>query len=257
MKKTFKCLLAIAAVVCTTVASATTGDAVLAFSTKGPDAYADGTPVREGEYYALVWTRGGTPFAGVDLEGRAVDAENSAIVTAQPLADARRRCPLTLFQLDAAFVASHADGAYALVLLDTRVSDGKGGLVPSADLSHVNGWSEVEGSRIYAVSGRTGTAARAGGELGTRTLQASAIPSGLEIPEPRITGIRVVDGQVELTVKGTSDRLLYNVATGASPERRDRTHAAEAVQGQADAEAEVRLVAPAVEGQRFFKVIRN
>ena len=58
-------------------ADAAQDDALLAFSTRGPDRYADGTSVLEGEVYALVWVRNGFEFKGVDMNGAAVDAENT------------------------------------------------------------------------------------------------------------------------------------------------------------------------------------
>ena len=63
---------------------AATDDTLLTFSTKGPDRYADGTPVLEGEVYAVVWTRNGSDFAGVDMNGRVVDAVNNAVMMYSP-----------------------------------------------------------------------------------------------------------------------------------------------------------------------------
>lgn len=239
-------------------------DALLAFSTKGPDAYADGTPVMVGEVYALVWMRNGFEFQGVDLNGQAVDAENNAVVVAMPLAKARKdgtvHCPLTLFQLDETFAAAHADGQFALALLDTRVADGKGGLTVSGrgeGALRVQGWGLVSDSRIKAVGASLASATNAGAE-GTASLAKSAIPAGLNLPQPQITSFQVKDGFATLTVKGTSDQLLYNVASGSEPDRRDVTHAAEtAVQGSARAAGEITLTVPMTAGQNFFKVVRN
>ena len=243
-----------------TLAVQAADDTLLAFSTKGPDRYADGTPVLEGEMYAVVWTKAGSDFAGFDMNGQAVDTNNNAVVVALPrgVYSARCggvRCPKTLFQITASVAAKYAGGTYALALLDTRVSDGKGGLVPSGRLDQVKGWGLVEKSRVKAVSEG---AARATGLTGVTTTHASAVPAGEEIPQPRITGISVKDGLVTLTVKGTSNRLLYNVAAGDRPGRHQTRHAASvAVQGHARADREITLVMPVAEGQNFFQVVRN
>ena len=235
-------------------------DTLLAFSTKGPDRYADGTPVLAGEVYAVVWMRAGSDFAGFDMNGQAIDADNNAVIVALPRGKYSARCggvrcPKTLFQLTANVAAKYAGGTYALALLDTRVSDGKGGLVASGRLDQVKGWGLVEKSRVKAVSDG---AARATGLTDVTTTHTSAVPAGEEIPQPRITGISVKDGYVTLTVKGTSSRLLYNVAAGDRPGRHRTRHAAPvAVQGHARADREITLVMPVTEGQNFFQVVRN
>lgn len=258
IKKTFACAMLLVAM----MVAADDNAALLAFSTKGPDRYADGTPVLVGELYALVWSRTGHEFAGVDLNGKPVDAENNVVVVALPLAKAKRNgdvhCPLTLFQIDAKYIADHQDGTFALALLDTRVSDGKGGLVASGKLGQVNGWGLVEKSRVKAIAGGCTVASGAGAEGGTTSAATSAVPADLPVPQPRITGIQVRDGYVTLTVKGTSPRLLYNVASGNKPGRHDRRHAATgAVPGHPSADREITIVAPVVDGQNFFQVIRN
>lgn len=238
---------------------AASDDVLLAFSTKGPDRYADGTPVLEGEVYAVVWTRNGSDFAGVDMNGRVVDAENNAVIVALPRGRYSAkcggvRCPKTLFQLGAAVTKTYANGRYALVLLDTRVADGKGGLVASGRMDQVKGWGLVENSRVAPVSG--GCASATGLENAVTT-NASAVPAGEALPQPKITGITVKDGYVYLTVKGTSDRLLYNVAAGDRPGRRTTRHAAQATPGHARADREITIVMPRTEGQNFFQVVRN
>ena len=151
--------------------------------------------------------------------------------------------------------AQYAGGTYALALLDTRVSDGKGGLVASGRLDQVKGWGLVENSRIQAVSEGC---ARATGLTAATTTHASAVPAGEEIPQPRITGISVQDGYVTLKVVGTTSRMLYNVAAGDRPGRHHTRHAAPvAAQGHARADREITLVMPVAENQRFFQVVRN
>ncbi len=237
-------------------------DALLTFSTTGPDCYADGTPVQVGECYALVWTRTGFEFAGVDLNGQVVDPINNTVVVALPLAKAKRdgtvHCPMTFFQIDEAYAKAHADGTFMLILLDTRVGDGDGNLVATGELGQVNGWGFAAKSQVKAVASTLAAAPVADSAVCAKTDRTSAIPAGEDIPQPKITGIQVRDGVVKLTVTGTSPRLIYNVASGGKPGRQDNRHAAvRAVSGHARAEGEISMETPVVEGQSFFRVIRN
>lgn len=243
--------------------SAASGDVLLSFSTKGPDCYADGSSVLEGELYALVWIRNGCTFSGIDMNGQAVNLDDNAVVAAVPRAQYSRRhggmrCPRTVFQLRASAQAAYAGGSFALAVLDTRVSDGKGGFVPSGRLSDVKGWGLIENSTVKSVSSGCAMVSNAGGERGGATTTASAVPAGEEIPQPRITGIKVENGYVRLTVKGTSARVLYNVAAGATPDRPRNRHAASVpAQGHVRADQEIEMLVPIQDGQRFFQVIRN
>ncbi len=259
MKKIARMAVLMLATMASFLLHAGSDDVLLAFSTKGPDRYADGTPVLEGEVYAVVWMRAGAEFAGVDMNGRVVDAENNAVIVALPRGRYSAkcggvRCPKTLFQLGAAVSKTYVGGRYALMLLDTRVSDGKGGLVASGRMDRVNGWGLVENSRVAPVSGGCASAT---GLDNAVTTNASAVPAGEDLPQPKITGITVKDGYVYLTVKGTSDRLLYNVAAGDKPGRRTTRHAAQATPGHARADREITIVMPQTEGQNFFQVVRN
>ncbi len=168
-------------------------DALLAFSTKGPDYYADGTPVQEGECYALVWTRNGSEFAGVDLNGQVVDTVNNAVVVALPLAKAKSdgtvHCPTTLFQIDEAYAKAHAAGTFALILLDTRMGDNDGNLVATGALGQVNGWGFAAKSQVKAVAATPAAVPIADDAVCAKTDRTSAIPAGEDIPQPKITGI--------------------------------------------------------------------
>ena len=264
MKRATRLVALTAGILLAVVGSAAENDALLSFSTRGPDRYADGSPVGAGEVYALVWIRAGHAFAGVDLNGLPVDPENNAVLISQPLAKVKivqgeqvGFCPQTLFQVPASFADSHTDGEYALCLFDTRVQS-ENGLVPSGEVGRVNGWGLVYDARIPCLSGGAKSALRAGTHSGTVADTPSAIPQGEDVPTPRITSIKVADGFVTLTVTGTSDRLLYNVASGGVPGRRDRTHAAKAPKcGLKRADDELTLTVPVRDGESFFQVVRN
>ena len=54
-------------------------DATVSFSTRGPDRYADGTTVMDGECYALVWSADGV-FEGLSANGEPVDSSDKVIL---------------------------------------------------------------------------------------------------------------------------------------------------------------------------------
>ena len=264
MTNTFKKILGIALIAVSAIfANAGQDDAMLLFRTTGPDRYADGTPVLEGEVYALVWSRNGHSFAGVTLDGQAVDAANNAIVVALPRGKWSKKvqgvhCPNTMYQLDGAIVDKYADGQFSLVLFDTRVSDGKGGFKVGGAGACVQGWGEVANSRVIARKSQLTNAANGEGEIKAVATTSSTITDDAAVPQPVITGIQVQDDCVVLTVKGTDARLLYNVASGDKPNCRANRHAARAAkQGHARADREITIVVPKAEGQNFFKVVRN
>ena len=102
-------------------AAAVSEDAgIIGFSTKGPDRYADGTIVLDGEVYALVWTRSGTAFAGFNVDGTPVDRDNASVLYAAPLAKGGR-CESIKFVVDPLILKGWlANGVLSLHLLDTR-----------------------------------------------------------------------------------------------------------------------------------------
>ena len=264
MKRKLKIyVLALAALILSPAGRAASDDALMAFSTHGPDHYADGTSVQPGEMYALVWTRSGCDFAGFDLNGAVLDTANNALVVALPLAKANPRvggvhCPATLFQIAAAQARRWIGGTYALVLLDTRVSNAQGGLKPSGRIADLKGWGLVEKAHIASPGHGLAQALDAGGAFGAVTTRASAIPAGESLPQPRITGIRVENGRVRLTVKGTSTRLLYNVAAGLQPGVfTQRRVAQSAKQGHERVDGEIEFIVPIQKDRHFFTVVRN
>ena len=136
-------------------ATAAIDDALLSFSTVGPDKYSDGTTVLDGECYALVWTKNGATFGGIAADGTAV-SETDEIVLVAPVAKGGR-CPNVLFQIDSATADRLADGTYGVYLLDTRVAAADGTTAPrgavNGKLSLVNGYGlATEATKVGTVS---------------------------------------------------------------------------------------------------------
>ena len=236
-----------AALVCALIAVQTVfaaqNDVLVTFSTKGPDKYADGKVVMDGECYALCWSKDFSKFA-VKSDGT---AEGGEVVLKAPLAK-NGRCPSVTFEVDADDAATkYVGGEWAVYLLDTRrfAADGTASVAGAAARA-------VNTSGLVAKA-RVGTGSV--GSLASGTAAATDVASGVELPKPEITGIKVLDGNVYVTVKGTVPFLAYGLAEGATPDAVTKS-VGEQKPGRVSADDEVILVAPAKAGGAFFKVAR-
>ena len=220
-------------------------DALISFSTKGPDLYSDGSVVADGEVYALVWSKDGV-FEGFSADGKPLDSEDK-IVLAASLAKGGR-CPSVLFQIPANLASDLSPGKYAVYLLDTRVvvdgksrpkglADGKVGLLNASGA--VSSSLSVEKSSS-AVADILGSIAH---------LPASA-PSGLA--QPKIKAIEVGAENVFITVENLKG--FMRVGAGGGVGGISSTGAAFETSGS---EEDVVLVAPKQGASGFYKVIRN
>ena len=236
-----------AALVCALIAVQTVfaaqNDVLVTFSTKGPDKYADGKVVMDGECYALCWSKDFSKFA-VKSDGT---AEGGEVVLKAPLAK-NGRCPSVTFEVDADDAATkYVGGEWAVYLLDTRrfAADGTASVAGAAARS-------VNTSGLVA---KASVGAGSVGSLASGAAAATDVASGVELPKPEITGIKVLDGNVYVTVKGTVPFLAYGLAEGASPDAVTES-VGEQKPGRVSADDEVILVAPAKAGGAFFKVAR-
>ena len=236
------------------VAGAAIDDALLAFSTVGPDKYSDGTTVLDGECYALVWTKTGATFGGIAADGSAV-SETDKIVLVAPVAK-NGRCPNVLFQIDSKTADELADGTYGVYLLDTRVAaDGttKPAGVQNGKLNLVNGYGlATEATKVGKATGGGATTAVEKKTTGGQAVAAgAAVPK--DVPQPKITSIKIEGDYVKLTVQNLPG--FMRVSSGADVSANDAQGAAQATDGSTD---EVILYAPKATGASgFFKVIRN
>ena len=236
-------------------ATAAIDDALLAFSTVGPDKYADGTTVLDGECYALVWTKNGATFGGIAADGTPV-AETDKIVLLAPVAK-DGRCPNVLFQIDSAKLDGELkDGTFGVYLLDTRVV-GKDGMTKPAGakggkLSLVNGYGlTTKPTTVGKASAGGATTAEEKSEGGQVVAAGAAAPK--DLPQPKITSIKIEGDYVKLTVQNMPGFMRVSSGTTASAD--DTQGAAQATDGKTD---EVILYAPKAAGASgFFKVIRN
>jgi len=221
--------------------------AILTIGTEGPDRYADGSAVLDGECYALVWRQSATaPFAGFNVDGTLVDPQAARVLCCLPSAEGGR-CPVRTYVIDAALLRScGTGGSFALYLLDSRRWTADGTAVP-AGLSGVHGFVLVRETTSIASfqTARPVTAAFA----------ASEVPS--TIPPPRIVGMRVADDAVVLTVADTAPALNYNVSAGDAVSATTVAAAAERPVAGSAAPIELRVPRAQFGDKAFFKVVRN
>lgn len=246
------------------IASASVQDKVARFSTPGPDCYADGTLVADGECYALVWSPKGATFAGFNADGTAISA-NDRVVFAAPLA-LEGKCRDSLFQIPADEYAELEGGEWAVCLVDTRMANGvPAGVKDNAPL-RVNRWGAVKNEVKISTASTLALAGIVAPKAGGRSLLAAAAPSETgvcagtlsavpdSVTQPRIIGFEVVDGVARLTVEDTVPFLTYTISAGDTPDALATDDAADWVDG--DTAKPIEIETDAVKGSRFFKVTR-
>lgn len=211
-------------------AFADAANTLITFSTPGPDTYADGTTVVDGEIYALVWSADGN-FDGFTAQGEAADPADKVIFKS-PLANGGK-CPLVLFQIDSKVAPQ--GGEYAVYLLDTRAGNGLvTGAAVAKTFGGTSGTANIASAKTdSAVDGvATGTGALAG--------DVAAIA-------PVIKGIKVDGATVKITVGNILPGLVYEVKGGLKGDTDLTGTTAEQVG------ADVEFTVPA-KGAQFFKV---
>ena len=238
------------------------GDYLLSFSTSGPDRYADGTIVPDGECYALVWSPAGKTFSGFNADGTASSSADR-VVLAGPLA-LEGHCRDTIFQVPEATYAALEGGNWAVCLVDTRRMNGVPAGVKDGKPVRVNRWGLVNGGVTIEPASASMFPPEGGKRLlasaapaatrgaGTRAANLSAVPSDAQ--SPTITGMDLSDGVVTLFVTDTVPYLFYTLESG-------RRLGSFAIDGQADVvegdtDSEIVLETGASGATRFFKVIR-
>ena len=163
MKKVFLGLAAAMAAYAVSAADSLSNTWIV-FSSTPTDCYADGTPVKDGEIYALVWHRTGEDGALVSefamtADGALVDPANHKIVDMATVAK-DGCCPPHAYVIPASEIAQYADGVFGVYLLDTRMTAADGSEIVGArdedgTLSCCNGLTmadvSVNGSGVTAV----------------------------------------------------------------------------------------------------------
>ena len=266
MPKKAKNMAVIAVIMISACAFGSLQDKLARFSTPGPDRYADGSIVRDGECYALVWSPPGTAFAGFNADGTPVSS-NDRVVLAGALAQ-DGKCRDAVFQIPAKEYAALAGGEWAVCLVDTRNLAGVPTGTQNGKPVRVNRWGIVSGGveittaasarpRLAAAGGTRSVVSETTG--GTRSVASvaratnlSAVPPNL-LP-PQITAIELADGAVWLGVGGTVPYLDYTIISGETPNNLKPDYFAEVVEG--NGRSEIAIGTPESPKRRFFKVKR-
>ena len=196
---------------------------VIQFSTIGPDKYADGTTVINGESYALVWTPTGSEFQGIGSNGEAVG--DSKVAVKAPVAIGGK-CPNVQFQIDEAFAnANYPDGTWGVYLLDTRkfATEEVTVTVDGKDVTQTQIKVDADGKKVaMGVGGTVSGYGRVVSNLG-RTLSAAGAEAGIVqnipagIQPPTIKDFKVVNGMAYLYLQNTAPTASYGVAAGQDP----------------------------------------
>ena len=202
-----KSLISVFAGLASVAAFAGMNNVVISFSTVGPDKYADGSLVRDGETYALVWTKSGSTFAGK------ADENNKIVIKASEAKD--HKCPYIQFQVDEDWVnANCPGGTWGVYLLDTRkfkadangviLLDDGGKPVFDGFGTAVNGYGLV----AQATTSTMGSAGSAGAVDVKEAVGKGAI---------RITKIDPSGDFVYLYAEGAVDGVPYGVKSADTP----------------------------------------
>lgn len=215
-------------------------DALVSFSTKGPDTYKDGSTVLDGECYALVWTPSGAVFSGFNANGSLVSADDRIVVVAS-LAEGGK-CPPTLFEIDAKDAEAYAGGSFGLYLLDTRVRGADGRAI-------VGGAGVLAEGAVGVAVNAAGKAAAGSDALTGGSVALASVGVYSKIDEPKVTAMDVKGAEIELKVAGMNGEVAdYVVVHGAKPGEVSRP-----LETKVDGET-LKVVKPE-EGGLFLKVI--
>jgi hypothetical protein len=217
-------------------------DSAIVFSTVGPDKYADGSTVLDGELYVLVWTNDGV-FEGFSADGKALDEKDKILIVAPLAKDGR--CPKVMFQIPKANAATY--GKFEVFLMDTRVVSSSGVATPrgavKGEVQLVNGYG-----RVLADIALSNVPSKAEGAV-VANLN-SAAPK--DTRQPRVKAMRIEGDEVVLTVENMPG--FMRVQSGKDASAADSTGAALEAPESGDT---VIIKAPKMGERGFYRVIRS
>lgn len=221
-------------------------DTIVVVSTQGPDKYADGTVVLDGERYALVWSA--DEFAGFNADGTLVNGDDAVLGVFSRAKDGA--CPEFAFPVAARYVRQ--GGVLSLWLLDTRVY----GADDKVSFAKTTGPSGVEAvTAAAAVEAKIDFRKAGGMSIGSSEsvqAQPGSVVVPANVPQPKICGMTTDENFVYVEVEGTVPYIRYDISAGDSPDAL-KPGAAKA-NPSGDASGKITLIAPKQGGSGFFKV---
>jgi len=236
-----KIMFALGVIGLSVAALAAVNDSLLMFSTPGPDKYADGSAVLDGECYALCYVTDAAAFA-IKADGTAA-AGGEVLLTAPVAKDGK--CPNLIYVVPAEKAESLTGGSYAVYLLDTRVAKAEGGYAV-AGVTADGKAAVVNGAGAVAEGGAAGTGADTIAKFNGTIVQGGTVAVASVIDQPSITAIKVEGAKVVISVSGLSPAADYQVLAGTEVKGISKPVAAEAKDGT--------FTVDQAEG-KFFKVI--
>jgi len=218
------------------------------FQTQGIDRYADGTVVRDGEKYALVFARKKAAFKGFFTSGQLVDPTNNVLLYCSGVAKAGC-CPETKVIVKAEQIKSA--GSLYVIMFDTRAPDGS-----------IGGDNLVVGYGVAGQVKKTNKRKLVPGKGGingncpdgsTQIDQLVQLPS--DIPPPVITSFRIENGQAIVRFKNSRSDIYY----ASEKKKHGQSWAAPAFntyrRGGAKLQDEAEMIFPVEGDGGFFKIV--
>lgn len=241
-----KKLIAAFAILASVSAFAAWNGTIITVGTTGPDKYADGSVVLDGERYALVWSQ--TEFAGFNADGTLVNKDD-AVLAVVPRAKGGC-CPEFAFEVSASIVTK--GGKISLWLLDTRVY-GEDNAVSFAKATSA---TQVEAVTAAAAANATISVQSQGVQTiaadGTIKADAGAVTIPADAPQPKIAGITMDDQFVYVEVENTAPYIRYDISAGDKPA--DLKSGAAQANPSGSTSGSITLIAPKSGDSGFFKV---
>ena len=235
MKKTIAALFAGIAV---SAFAAGMNDLQVMFSTPGPDKYADGSLVLDGEYYALVYTYAdGSQEIVVKFGGKEGDVVYGAL---------NGKCQPVVFLLEEERASKYSGGSWGVYLLDTRDFENNGGALAEPDPNQpltVNVKASIA-SNIDKTGGIVSVVPKGGVSAGSYDLSA--------IPQPVVKSIKVVGAEVRVTVANTMPFIGYTLVSGKDVKKFSVPDENQSVNG--DTSKDITIIVPKKDDAQFFKV---
>ena len=190
-------------------AFADAANVLISFSTTA-DYYADGTAVKDNEWYALCWSADDS-FDGLNLDCTPVSEAEKILILA-PLAEGGR-CPYVVFQVDSSKAPS--GGNYFVYLLDTRDANGNVSSYRKTDDGRYVPANVVNGSAaVQSYEAKTSEVGLTSTKASSSSVEVSS--DGWVAVQPKIVGFDLVgDATVKITVVGMMRGLTYKVSMGS------------------------------------------
>ena len=225
MKKTLFALFAVASA----AVFAGKDDLLVTFSTPGTDRYADGKEVLVGEAYALVYTK--------------ADGSQETVLTYKT--KEAGRCTPVLFVVDENDKAKYSGGEWGVYLLDTRdfEKDSTGATLGRDDDGNIT---------VVNVKAKA-TDATIKNSMDSASASVAVSADKFEIPNPTVTGIKVDDAKVYVTVKDIVPCLEYTLKSASTTQNFVIPDGVEKDK-ESSTVKEITLVVPKTESAQFFKV---